>query len=127
MDKARRVASLPLNRISLTDPDVFFLVKNAPAGVLRALNQSTLSYVESVRSQIAVMKTASLLLTICSVILLAIVVLLIVRPPLYAVEQHKEGLWHRFCSSCWHRFDVEIGCELVQFFRCTAFVLRRAS
>lgn len=92
IDKSRRVASLPLDRITLTDPDVFFLVKNAPEGLLQALNQSTLMYVDSVRSQVVIMKSASLLLTVGSVLLLACVVLFVVRPPLSAVEQHKEGI-----------------------------------
>lgn len=91
------MAALPLDRITLADPDVFFLVKNAPDGLLQALNQSTLMYVDSVREQVSVMKVSSLLLTVGSVTLLAVVVLFVVRPPLYAVEQHKEGKLFVFC------------------------------
>ncbi len=52
IDKTRAVALLSPTQVTLSDPDVFFLIKNAPDAIFQALNQSSTLYVESVRAQV---------------------------------------------------------------------------
>ena len=52
IDKTRAVSLLSPAQVTLSNPDVFFLIKNAPEAIFQTLNQSSTLYVESVREQV---------------------------------------------------------------------------
>jgi hypothetical protein len=52
IDKARAVSLLSPAQVTLSDPDVFFLIKNAPEAIFQTLNQSSALYVQAVHKQV---------------------------------------------------------------------------
>ena len=115
--KARRIAVLPLSQISLFQDDIYFIIRNGPsmsncnirvnylcvdcsgnfrlvlfsATILSLFNTSTFLYEENIVNSVTVMKAWALGITIGSIVILAVVLLIIVRPVVYAVEDNKSG------------------------------------
>jgi hypothetical protein len=93
---ASTLSVLPLNSIKLEDPNVFFLLQNAPSVILTSLNQSSNQYVDTIILGVDVMRKWTLALTAASIALLTVVIFFIVRPPVYDVESNKDDVLDLF-------------------------------
>lgn len=117
--RARHIAVLPLSQLSIFQDDIYFVIRNGPsmcsyriyhmnhsafllfgvlnylgysANILGLFNTSTFLYMDNIATSVTIMKGFALGLTIGSIVILAAVMLIIVRPVVYAVEDNKSGI-----------------------------------
>eukprot|EP00455_Lapot_gusevi_P044792 TRINITY_DN5642_c0_g1_i10.p1 TRINITY_DN5642_c0_g1~~TRINITY_DN5642_c0_g1_i10.p1 ORF type:complete len:804 (-),score=195.75 TRINITY_DN5642_c0_g1_i10:184-2379(-) len=84
------VADLPAASFSISHPSVYFVLSNALGPLFRLLHTTVGQYSQVAVQQSDTMQTWALSLTITSLLILALVVMLVVRPTVYTVENNKE-------------------------------------
>eukprot|EP00455_Lapot_gusevi_P034737 TRINITY_DN3840_c0_g3_i1.p1 TRINITY_DN3840_c0_g3~~TRINITY_DN3840_c0_g3_i1.p1 ORF type:complete len:602 (+),score=148.47 TRINITY_DN3840_c0_g3_i1:155-1960(+) len=87
---SRIILDLPLTDVALSHPSVFFVYVNPQDSLYRALNYTTTSYEARAVAHALVIKMWALTLTIVSLVVLALVMCIVVRPTVYEVESNKE-------------------------------------
>ena len=60
--------------------------------VMRVMNKSTFMYQDTVLDSVTVMRIWAITLYIVSIVLMMVVLFVVVRPTVYAVENNKEGV-----------------------------------
>ena len=75
-------------------------------GIIRLFNRSTFLYMDNVGTVVDTMKVWALALTICSIVMLAVVIGFIIRPTVYAVEDNKHGNFVVMIDTHVNTFDV---------------------
>jgi hypothetical protein len=87
------LASAPLSRFSMSDPDVFFVLTNVPTVLLPALSASTEDYVQNASSYVDVMRMVNLTMALAPIAVF-LIVLAIITSKISTVECHKNGTSH---------------------------------
>jgi hypothetical protein len=86
-----RLSSAPLSGLSMSDPDVFFVLSNAASVVLPAIGSSTEAYVQDAVSSVDQMRWINLSFVIVPIVVF-VLVLMHIMSSISAVECHKNGL-----------------------------------
>jgi hypothetical protein len=90
----QRITTVPQSQLSLSHPDIYFLLQNH-AALLSQLNTSTNLYVEETSGSVSQMKLVILSVSLAP-ILMVLLFFIVVIPSISQVECHKNGTNHLF-------------------------------
>jgi hypothetical protein len=126
IEAMRRLTTLPVSQISLSEPSAFFLIQNT-APILAALNTSTQLYVTEAVDSVTTISAVAFSLSFGPLAVVAIILCAIVRPSKFEVERSKTGTF-LFVDCNFVQFLcclIDVCCCVLKYFRCVESVHAR--